>query len=243
MTDGRLPRHDRNTAGAAHRARRRPRRRPHPRPQPQRHGDVDDDDGGPPRGARGGRFRRPGRAARADPTANAGARRWWRRRRCWSPSIVVAGLLAFGLGANHGPATHPSTTAPSQARHPSAAPRPPAATTRPLSSTAPASATAPRHVRAPAGPVPPGFGRVSFTAIGTDTWWLLGSAPCSSSPCTSILRTDDGGHSFVGTPRPARPRWRSCALATPRTVLPSTPSSGPPTTPAPTGTRCASAAR
>jgi photosystem II stability/assembly factor-like uncharacterized protein len=50
--------------------------------------------------------------------------------------------------------------------------------------------------------VPPGFGPESFSAISPGTWWLLGAAPCSSPPCTSILRTDDGGHTFVGTPAP-----------------------------------------
>jgi hypothetical protein len=54
----------------------------------------------------------------------------------------------------------------------------------------------------PSGPVPPGFAAQSFTAIGTAEWWLLGTAPCSQPPCTSIVRTDDGGHSFVGTPAP-----------------------------------------
>jgi hypothetical protein len=57
-------------------------------------------------------------------------------------------------------------------------------------------------VAAPAGPVPPGFGAESFTATSPSTWWLLGAAPCSSPPCTSILRTDNAGRSFVGTPAP-----------------------------------------
>jgi hypothetical protein len=116
--------------------------------------------------------------------------------------IVVVGLLAFGLGANHNAAKHSSTTTtarPAQHRH-HGAPR--TSTAPPLSSHAPAGATAARHVQAPAGPVPPGFGPESFTAIAPGIWWLLGAAPCSSPPCTSILRTDDGGHSFVGTPAP-----------------------------------------
>ncbi|HEY2652721.1 MAG TPA: hypothetical protein VGI50_12400 [Solirubrobacteraceae bacterium] len=54
----------------------------------------------------------------------------------------------------------------------------------------------------PAGPVPPGFGPQSFTALGELAWWMLGSAPCSSPPCTSIVRTTDGGRTFVGTPAP-----------------------------------------
>jgi photosystem II stability/assembly factor-like uncharacterized protein len=116
--------------------------------------------------------------------------------------IVVVGLLALGLGAHHHTTTHRAATSPRRqtttarqrtSRH---------TTTSALSSTAPASATAPRHVHAPAGPVPPGFGAESFTAIGGDTWWLLGAAPCTIAPCTSILRTDNGGSSFVGTPAP-----------------------------------------
>jgi hypothetical protein len=52
------------------------------------------------------------------------------------------------------------------------------------------------------GPVPPGFAPQSFTAIGELSWWLLGSAPCSSPPCTSIVRTNDGGRTFAGIPAP-----------------------------------------
>jgi photosystem II stability/assembly factor-like uncharacterized protein len=50
--------------------------------------------------------------------------------------------------------------------------------------------------------VPAKFSPQSFTAIGELTWWLLGTAPCSSPPCTSIVRTDNGGRSFVGIPAP-----------------------------------------
>jgi photosystem II stability/assembly factor-like uncharacterized protein len=52
------------------------------------------------------------------------------------------------------------------------------------------------------GPVPPGFQPQSFTAISEYTWWLMGPAPCSSPPCTSIVRTVNGGASFVGLPAP-----------------------------------------
>ncbi len=58
-------------------------------------------------------------------------------------------------------------------------------------------------VRAPAGgPVPAGFGPVSFTAISDRTWWLLGTAPCARPVCTSIVRTTDGGSHFAGIPAP-----------------------------------------
>ncbi|MFL5860305.1 MAG: WD40/YVTN/BNR-like repeat-containing protein [Solirubrobacteraceae bacterium] len=125
--------------------------------------------------------------------------------------LVVAGVLAFGSGANRRAATpsatQPSATQPSRTtphkrtrhRHSTQS----HTTSSPsLSSHAPVSATAARHVQAPAGPVPPGFGAESFTAINPNVWWLLGSAPCSSPPCTSVLRTDDAGRSFVGTPAP-----------------------------------------
>jgi hypothetical protein len=121
--------------------------------------------------------------------------------------IVVVGLLVLGLGAHHNATPkHPAvTTAPHTTpghHHAKSHAKP----TPRLSSRPPASATAPRHVTGPAGPVPPGFGAESFTAIGAGTWWLLGAAPCSSPPCTSILRTDDGGQRFVGTPAPRSTR-------------------------------------
>lgn len=169
--------------------------------EPARHGDHGDDN---PLHGRRRRFRRPG-----GPGWSGGpSRRGHREALVVVPALVVAvvvvvGLLALGLGAHHKTAArHPATTTQHhQTRHRHHAP-PQTSTAAGLSSKAPASATAPRHVQAPAGPVPPGFGAESFTAIATGTWWLLGSAPCSNPPCTSILRTDDGGHSFVGTPAP-----------------------------------------
>jgi photosystem II stability/assembly factor-like uncharacterized protein len=52
------------------------------------------------------------------------------------------------------------------------------------------------------GPVPQSFQPESFTAVSDVTWWVLGSATCSSPPCTSIVRTVNGGRSFVGIPAP-----------------------------------------
>jgi len=36
-------------------------------------------------------------------------------------------------------------------------------------------------------------------------FWLLGDAPCKNPVCTSIVRTTDGGASFVGLPAPTAP--------------------------------------
>jgi hypothetical protein len=55
------------------------------------------------------------------------------------------------------------------------------------------------------GPVPSGFNPVSFTAISASQYWLLGEAPCGNPVCTSIVRTTNGGTSFVGLPAPAAP--------------------------------------
>jgi hypothetical protein len=52
------------------------------------------------------------------------------------------------------------------------------------------------------GPVLAGFSPGSFTAIGDYTWWLLGTRSCSSPPCSSIVRTTDGGVHFVAIPAP-----------------------------------------
>ncbi len=55
------------------------------------------------------------------------------------------------------------------------------------------------------GPVPAGFDAVSYTAVSTTEFWLLGAAPCSNPVCTSIVRTTDGGAHFVGIPAPPAP--------------------------------------
>jgi hypothetical protein len=54
----------------------------------------------------------------------------------------------------------------------------------------------------PQGPVPAGFEPESFTALGEIAWYLLGKAPCSSPPCTSIVATFNGGTSFFGMHAP-----------------------------------------
>jgi photosystem II stability/assembly factor-like uncharacterized protein len=111
---------------------------------------------------------------------------------------VVAVVLSAGLGSHQTSAgsrrTHPHHVQPTVRRthkhH----------VTTTTTPTTTSTTTSPPL--APAGPVPSGFGPQSFTAISEFTWWLLGTAPCSSPPCTSIVRTDNGGQTFVGTPAP-----------------------------------------
>ncbi|MGC8627195.1 MAG: hypothetical protein ACP5VR_06475 [Acidimicrobiales bacterium] len=80
-------------------------------------------------------------------------------------------------------------------------------TTVPQSSVATTATTAPStNLAQPVGgPVPAGFSPVSFSAVSDSVFWLLGTAPCSNPVCTSIVRTTNGGASFVGLPAPAAP--------------------------------------
>ncbi len=62
----------------------------------------------------------------------------------------------------------------------------------------PSSSSAPRTARplrsAPAGgPVPAGFRAWSVTFVSDREAYLLGDAPCRRPPCTSVVRTLDGG--------------------------------------------------
>jgi photosystem II stability/assembly factor-like uncharacterized protein len=102
---------------------------------------------------------------------------------------VVAIVLAnMHTGKPHGT----STTTTHGRTHPSSS----------RSSTAPAAPPA----QSVSVPIPTSFHPQSFTAIGELTWWLLGPASCTIAgvqpPCGSILRTTNGGRSFVAVPAP-----------------------------------------
>ncbi len=53
-----------------------------------------------------------------------------------------------------------------------------------------------------AGAIPRGFRPQSVTFVSAGLGWVLGFAPCSSPPCTSVLRTRDGGRRWRGIPAP-----------------------------------------
>lgn len=62
---------------------------------------------------------------------------------------------------------------------------------------------APAGSRSPAaGPVPAGFQPDSVTFVSANDGWVLGTAPCAHAPCTSVVRTTNGGRSWVGIPAP-----------------------------------------
>jgi hypothetical protein len=75
--------------------------------------------------------------------------------------------------------------------------------TMPASAPATASPSAASSA-APAGvPVPAGFQAASVTFASPDLGWVLGTAQCSAPPCTSILRTSDGGQTWTAIQAPA----------------------------------------
>ncbi len=45
----------------------------------------------------------------------------------------------------------------------------------------------------------------SLSFVSADEGWVLGTAPCTRRPCTSLLRTLDGGGHWVGVPAPLAP--------------------------------------
>jgi hypothetical protein len=43
---------------------------------------------------------------------------------------------------------------------------------------------------------------VDLSFVTAEEGWVLGTAPCKSAPCTSVLHTTDGGRSWAGIPAP-----------------------------------------
>lgn len=139
-------------------------------------------------------------------THPSGSRTWQN----WTLPAVAAVLVALLLGsvlfgvkllhsAGPSPAGHPTPTpaathSPSRPERSSAAPS--------ASSSGTFQGTAPESSAPTGGPVPAGFRGYDLTWISPDQGWALGTAPCASAPCTSLLRTTDGGLSWVGLPAP-----------------------------------------
>ena len=85
---------------------------------------------------------------------------------------------------------------------PPAAARTPAATP---TVTPPVTPGGPMSPAPPGGPVPGGFRATSVTFVSAQEAFVLGTAPCSHAPCTSIVRTLDRGASWAGLPAPVVP--------------------------------------
>src|SRR5262245_61270814 len=116
--------------------------------------------------------------------------------------FLVAGATVGGIAlVRHLAETPP--TAPSHVTSPPnpSGPVPSVNSTGPHNSatTPQSSPTEPSGAVGPAGgPVPAGFTVHDLTFVTDDEAWALGTAPCSSRPCTSLVRTSDGGRHWVG---------------------------------------------
>ena len=105
--------------------------------------------------------------------------------------VILAGILLIGLALSGCGSSPPPATARTPAATPTVAP-----------SVTPG---APMIPAPPGGPVPSGFTAMSVTFVSTQEAFVLGTAPCSHAPCTSIVRTLDRGVSWRGLPAPVVP--------------------------------------
>jgi hypothetical protein len=135
-----------------------------------------------------------------------------RTGRDWRLPLVLATLAVAAAATalflvQRSPARHSSTV--KFANPPSTTTMPPTTipspTTVPSTVAPPAAVTTVPQAGPPGGPVPKGFTPVSVTFVSLRTGWVLGTAPCASPPCTSLLRTNDGGKTWVGLPAPRTP--------------------------------------
>ncbi len=119
-------------------------------------------------------------------------------------AVVAAALLTAmsltGCGSVSPGASSPGT--PTTAT-PGTSPGAGSSATEPI--TPPPSPTSPVTSTPAGGPVPSGFAATSVTFVSADEAFVLGTAPCASKPCTSIVRTLDRGVSWVGLPAPVVP--------------------------------------
>jgi photosystem II stability/assembly factor-like uncharacterized protein len=116
------------------------------------------------------------------------------KRACAVLVSVVLASACSGGGDPHKPqAASTSTVAPvatATAEAPTAAP------------TTAASTASPTSQGPVGGPVPKRFVPSSVSFISAQTGWALGEARCAKPPCTSVVRTRDGGKTWKGIPAP-----------------------------------------
>ncbi len=131
-----------------------------------------------------------------------------RPRRTWFVAAPVAALglaaaiIALVVANNSGTSTSHTEVAASAPTTQASAPRAAAPATTAAASASAGAATLAPTARPVGGPVPAGFQPESVTFVSPNEGFVLGTAPCSSPPCTSVLRTVNGGGTWVGIPAP-----------------------------------------
>lgn len=138
----------------------------------------------------------------------------------WASAVATIFALS-GCGSLHqgsSPAGGNGATAPAATQKASASASSPATATAsaspPPSASRSGSGTG-SFTQPAGGPVPGGFAATSVTFVSADEAFVLGTAPCSHAPCTSIVRTLNRGVSWVGLPAPVAPLGQSADSAGP----------------------------
>ena len=145
-----------------------------------------------------------------------------RHRPIWLVPVSVAAAVIVVVGATVGGVAlvnnvksgrSSSVGAITTGPHPSASSSPPSTvspTTGPSATTSTpdgtpqtdSGATRTAPVGPPGGAVPLGFQVSDLTFVSPDEGWALGTATCTKKPCTSMVRTTDGGKTWRGIPAP-----------------------------------------
>ena len=119
------------------------------------------------------------------------------KRARWGSRIVgvaVASMLITAAGCSPSTSRASRTTGVSST---TTKPTSPPAELPSSSTTSPGSEVFPTSAGAPAG-----FIASSVSFISDSEGWVLGTYPCGTPPCTSLLRTTDGGNSWTSVPAP-----------------------------------------
>lgn len=127
-------------------------------------------------------------------------------------AAMVVAVAGVALRLNREPAQRLQTAAGGQPIATDRVANP--TTTMALATTTMPAAPLPAPAPPAGGPVPAGFAPRSVTYVSTAEGWVLGTAPCGSPPCTSIVRTTDGGSSWAGIPAPRTDGVRFLRFAT-----------------------------
>ena len=123
-------------------------------------------------------------------------------------AAVTGGWLLLGCSATPASLSTSGTPSPvaTQSAAPSLLPFPPTPTPPTTSTPLPTPSPSPAWT-VPAGSAAAALSVESVTFVSPEEGWVLGTLPCSASPqCLGLLRTEDGGQSWVSvTPPPTYP--------------------------------------
>jgi photosystem II stability/assembly factor-like uncharacterized protein len=136
----------------------------------------------------------PGDLVRIDAVHRGATRR--RRNRGVAAAALAVVVVTGGVTLASSQLGGRDASLPAHSVAPTVSDTPSQLTTPTPTPTSTGSVTAPTAL-------PVGLAPVSFTAIGTHTWWVLGTASCGTPPCAaSLARTADGGRTFTAVTSP-----------------------------------------